>query len=69
MLAAALATGRPLIPVFILDPETEGIGAAPLWRWGLSVGAFADRLQALGSRLTLRRGPAGPVLDLSLIHI
>ena len=28
MLAAAVATGRPLIPVFILDPETEALGAA-----------------------------------------
>ena len=41
MLAAAVATGRPLMPVFILDPETEALGAAPHWRLGLSVAAFA----------------------------
>ena len=38
MLAAAVATGRPLMPVFILDPETEAHGggaevAAGAWRW------------------------------------
>jgi deoxyribodipyrimidine photo-lyase len=62
MLAAAVATGRPLLPVFIVDPETEAIGAAPKWRLGLSVAAFAAELQALGSRLILRRGPALEVL-------
>jgi deoxyribodipyrimidine photo-lyase len=41
MLAAAAASGRPVLPVFILDPETEAIGAAPKWRLGLSVAAFA----------------------------
>lgn len=62
MLSAALATGRPLIPVFILDPETEALGAAPKWRLGLGVEAFARRLEAAGSRLVLRRGPAAAVL-------
>ena len=32
MLSAAVATGRPLMPLFILDPETEALGAAPKWR-------------------------------------
>jgi deoxyribodipyrimidine photo-lyase len=58
----AAATGRPVIPVAILDPETDGIGAAPRWRWGLSVGAMADALARIGSRLILRRGPALDVL-------
>lgn len=62
MLAAAVATGRPLVPVFILDPETEALGAAAKWRLGLSVAAFAERLATLGSRLILRRGRAGEVL-------
>jgi deoxyribodipyrimidine photo-lyase len=39
ILAAAVAQGRPLIPVFILDPETEAQGAAARWRLGLAVGA------------------------------
>lgn len=62
MLAAAVASGRPVLPVFILDPETEAIGAAPKWRLGLSVAAFGKALEGLGVRLILRRGPALDVL-------
>ncbi|MBL4917565.1 cryptochrome/photolyase family protein [Szabonella alba] len=58
MLTAAVATGRPLIPVFILDPETEALGAAPKWRLGRGLEVFAETLQGLGSRLIFRRGPA-----------
>jgi deoxyribodipyrimidine photo-lyase len=63
MLSAAVATGRPLIPVFILDPETEALGAAPKWRLGLSLAQFAERLAGLGSRLSLRRGAALDILQ------
>jgi deoxyribodipyrimidine photo-lyase len=62
MLAAAAATGRPLVPVFVFDPETEAIGVAPKWRLGLAVEAFGAALAGLGSRLILRRGPALEVL-------
>jgi deoxyribodipyrimidine photo-lyase len=62
MLAAALASGRAVLPVFILDPETEALGAAPKWRLGLAVAAFAAALEGLGVRLILRRGPALEVL-------
>ncbi len=63
MLEAAAATGRPVVPVFILDPETETIGAAARWRLGLAVAAFSSTLEALGSRLILRRGPALAMLE------
>jgi deoxyribodipyrimidine photo-lyase len=63
MLTAAVATGRPLIPVFILDPETEAIGAAAKWRLGLSLDVFDKVLQGVGARLILRRGPALAVLQ------
>ncbi|NEX45525.1 cryptochrome/photolyase family protein [Pseudotabrizicola algicola] len=63
MLTEAARTGRPLIPLFILDPETEGLGAAPKWRLGLGIGAFAEALEALGARLILRRGTALDVLQ------
>ena len=63
MLMAAVATGRPLIPVFILDPETEAQGAAAKWRLELSVDHFAGRLAGLGSRMVFRRGPALAVLQ------
>lgn len=63
MLSAALAAGQPVIPLFILDPETETLGAAPKWRLGLGLAAFAARLGAMGARLILRRGPALQVLE------
>ena len=62
MIAAAVATGRPVIPVFIFDPETEAMGAAPKWRLGLGLAAFEETLRAVGSRLILRRGEALVVL-------
>ena len=62
MLAAAAATGRPLLPVFISDRAVTGIGAAARWRWGEGVSSFKKRLDSIGSRLILRRGPALPVL-------
>lgn len=63
MLAAAVATGRPLLPVFVLDPETEALGAAAKWRLGLAVKAFAKALEEIGLRLVLRRGPGLAVLE------
>lgn len=63
MLSRAAATGRPLIPVFVLDPETEALGAAAQWRLGLAVAAFGRALERAGSRLILRRGPALEVLE------
>ena len=61
-LTAACATGRPVIPVFILDDLAGGLGAAPKWRLGLGLGALAHALEAAGSRLILRRGQAAEVL-------
>lgn len=62
MLAEAARTGRPLIPVFILDPETEALGAAPKWRLGLGLQAFASTLAQIGQRLIFRRGDGLTVL-------
>ncbi|GHA61548.1 deoxyribodipyrimidine photo-lyase [Amylibacter ulvae] len=61
-LCAAVATGRPVIPVFICDPMMDALGAAPKWRFGLGVEHFAKTLAALGSRLILRRGEPLTVL-------
>ncbi len=63
MLQAALETGRPLVPLFILDPETEALGAAAKWRLGLGIAAFAEALESAGSRLILRRGSAQEVVQ------
>ena len=62
-LAAAAASGRPVIPLFIKDPIVDAMGAAPKWRLGLSIADFAARLEALGTRLILREGKAAEVLD------
>jgi len=57
-LSAACASGRPVVPVFLLDEVVEGQGACPKWRLGLAVEAFAARLAERGARLILRRGRA-----------
>ena len=57
-LTAACATGRPVIPVFIFDEVSEGQGAAPRFRLGMSVEKLAGDLLDKGSRLILRRGDA-----------
>ncbi|MEO1550679.1 MAG: deoxyribodipyrimidine photo-lyase [Pseudomonadota bacterium] len=61
-LTAAREAGGPVIPVAILDPLTESLGAAPLWRWGEGVDALATSLKDLGSHLVLRKGDAAEVL-------
>ncbi|MEJ6708853.1 MAG: deoxyribodipyrimidine photo-lyase, partial [Amylibacter sp.] len=58
----AVATGRPVIPVFIHDELMEDLGAAPKWRFGLGIAKFAESLNAVGSKLILRRGKAVDVL-------
>ncbi|PVA08211.1 cryptochrome/photolyase family protein [Thalassorhabdomicrobium marinisediminis] len=58
----AVGRGVPVIPVFILDEVVEGQGAAPVFRLGRGVAAFAETLKGLGSRLILRRGRALEVL-------
>ena len=58
-LHAAVQTGQPIIPLFILeDRATRPLGAASAW-W------LHKSLQALGARLplVLRRGAAGAVLE------
>ncbi len=61
-LKAAAGSGRPVIAVFVHDEVVEELGAAPKWRLGLGVSAFARRLEDMGSRLILRRGKALEVL-------
>ncbi len=57
-LSAACAAGRPVIPVFVLDPLTQRLGAAARFRLGLGLAHFARELDRRGSRLILRRGAA-----------
>lgn len=60
MLAAV--SGRQVIPLFILDPETDALGAAARFRLELGLAKFSQSLQALGLPLILRRGDALAVL-------
>ena len=59
-LAWAAGTGKPVIPVFILDEETGDTVAGSASRWWLhgSLRELDAGLRRLGSRLVLRRGPA-----------
>ncbi len=69
-LAAAVARGGPVIPVFILDDEDAGQwapGAASRWWLHGSLDQLANRLRERGTRLILRRGKAEMVLS-RLIH-
>jgi len=63
-LKAAADTGRPVIPLYILD-ETPGVrpmGAASLWWLDKSLRTLGESLKEIGSKLVLRRGPAQEVL-------
>ncbi len=57
-LSAAAQSGRPIIPVFILDELVQGLGRAPKWRLGLGLELLSQSLSQLGSRLIPRRGDA-----------
>jgi len=57
-LSAAAGTGRPVIPVFLLDEVVETHGACPKWRMVLGAQAFGKALESVGSRLIFRRGGA-----------
>ena len=64
-LQAAVGRGEPVVLLFLLDEQSEGIrrlgGASRWWLHG-SLRALESRLAALGGRLVLRRGAAEEVL-------
>ncbi|RFC66394.1 deoxyribodipyrimidine photo-lyase [Fulvimarina endophytica] len=66
-LALAAETDRPVIPLVVLDEESDGIrplGGAHKWWLHHSLEAFAHSLRGKGSELTLRRGKsANEVVD------
>ncbi|WAP70547.1 cryptochrome/photolyase family protein [Jiella pelagia] len=67
-LAHAAETGRPVVPLFVLDEESTGVrslGGAHRWWLHHSLESFASSLRGIGSELTLRRGKAEDhVLDI-----
>ncbi len=65
-LAAAIARGGPVIPVYILDDTGEGewpSGAASRWWLHHSLAALDASLRTRGSRLLLARGDSGAILE------
>ncbi|MBO6635898.1 deoxyribodipyrimidine photo-lyase [Parvibaculum sp.] len=60
-LHAAAGTGRPVLPLLILDPEEEIGGASRWWLHG-SLEALSDNLARLGPPLVLRRGAPSDIL-------
>ncbi len=64
-LAAAVARGEPVVPVFIWDEAGEGNwvpGGASRWWLHHSLAALDAALRERGSRLIVWRGPSGAVL-------
>ncbi len=64
-LAAAVATGRPLIVAFVLDEETPqpwAPGGASRWWLHHSLAALAEELKRRGVNLVLRRGRFAEVI-------
>ena len=65
-LAAAVASGRPIVALHVLD-ETPGdpwpLGGASRWWLHQSLKALGADIAARGGRLVLRRGPAGKIVE------
>jgi deoxyribodipyrimidine photo-lyase len=65
-LAAAAATGQPLLCCYVLNDQSPGpwaAGGASRWWLHHSLAALARDLQAQGGQLVLLRGPAGRELN------
>ena len=61
-LLAALERGGPVVPVFVVDPSIENMGAAAKWRLGASLSELETSLNSLGTRLLYARGDASTCL-------
>lgn len=64
-LTAALETGAPILPVYVLDDHAPGVwrrGAASRWWLLHSLTSLKNELSALGAPLILRRGHTNEVL-------
>ena len=64
-LTHAVASGKPVICLYVLDDETPGawkMGGASRWWLHHSLAALDKDLQARGGSLVLRRGPAAKIV-------
>ncbi|RCW24707.1 deoxyribodipyrimidine photo-lyase type I [Ciceribacter lividus] len=62
-LAHAAATGRPVLPLYIREPNNGPLGAAQSWWLHHSLVALGHALERLGSRLLLRSGAPQAILS------
>ena len=65
-LDAAVALGRPIIPVYIFDDADAGewsVGGASRWWLHGSLSELSSMIKAVGNRLILRRGSALTVIE------
>jgi deoxyribodipyrimidine photo-lyase len=65
-LKAALATGQPVIPIYVLDDVSPGAwkrGGASRWWLHHSLVLLARSIEARGARLILRRGESADVIS------
>jgi deoxyribodipyrimidine photo-lyase len=71
-LAAAVATGRPVVVAFVLDEQTPGAwapGGASRWWLHHSLTALAADLRARGVEVVLRRGAFAEVIPALAVEI
>ncbi|GGD03321.1 cryptochrome/photolyase family protein [Aquisalinus flavus] len=64
-LRAAIDTGQPVVPVFVLDDVTPGdmaYGSASRWWLHKSLDSLGEQLKSAGSTLVLRRGDAKEII-------
>lgn len=65
-LRAAMDRGEPLIALYVLDEESDGIrplGGAARWWLHHSLASLRERMRERGGDLVLRRGPANRVVS------
>ena len=71
-LTAAIATGHPVIPLYVYDQDSAGewaIGGASRWWLDQSLRAFDADLQTLGSKLVIANGRADAIIaDMAAKH-
>ena len=64
-LAAAAASGHPVLPLILVEDGSDGVrlaGAAARWWQRLSIERLGERLAALGARPVVRAGAGAPVV-------
>ena len=65
-LHAAVSSGRPLVCLYVLDEDSDGLrlpGGASKWWLDKSLRALASDIAERGGQLTLRRGAAAGVIE------